>query len=90
MSGAAGYLGDYDSPGSIGRLVHVASGLKQAGAPDAALDLLDRVLDAPDLPPSAHWLLVKTLTAVGRYEDADATVELMRLRGIAQEVARAA
>ena len=70
--------------------MHVATGLKQAGAPDAALDLLTRVLDAPDLPHTTYWLLLSTLTEVGRFEDADATLELMRLRGIAPEVAQAA
>jgi tetratricopeptide (TPR) repeat protein len=81
---------DVEAPGSIGRLLHVASGLKQAGGPDAALDVLDRALQAPDLPQSAYWLLLSTLTEVGRFEDADATVELMRLRGIAPARAKAA
>jgi len=81
---------EVEKAGSVGRLLHVATGLKHAGASDAALDILNRVLEAADLPHSAYWLLVTTLTDVGRYEDADATLELMRLRGIAPAPAVAA
>ena len=81
---------DIERPDNLGRLLHVATGLKQAGAPDAALDILDLLLDAADLPPAAYWLLLSTLIEVGRFEDADATVELMRLRGIPLENVRAA
>ena len=35
------------------------------------------------LPPTGYWLLVQTLTALGQYADADATLDLMELRGIA-------
>lgn len=81
---------DIASPGNVSRLLRVATGLKQAGAPDAALDILDLLLDAADLPQAAYWLLLSTLIEVGRFADADATVELMRLHGIPLENARAA
>ncbi len=81
---------DVTIPSSIGRIVHVATGLKKAGAPDAVLDILDRVIDAPDLPEPAYWLLLSALSEVGRFEDAEATIELMRLRGISPETQKAA
>jgi glycosyltransferase involved in cell wall biosynthesis len=81
---------DVESPRGIGQILYVAHGLKQAGALDAALDVLDRVVENPDLPKTGYWLLVSTLTAVGRYEDADAALNLMQLRGIGPELAQAA
>lgn len=81
---------DVGQPGSIGRLLHVANGLRQAGAPDAVLDLMDCALESPDLPQSAYFLLLSTLKDVGRFEDAEAALELMRLRGIASQITQAA
>ena len=81
---------DIETPGNVVRLLHVASGVKQAGAPDAALDILERVVDAPDMPEAGYWLLVTTLTEVGRFDDAAATVELMQARGSALESQKAA
>ena len=81
---------DLDGDASVAQLVRVATALKKAGVSEAALDVLNRVLDTDDVPEAAYWLLLGTLTELGRYEDADATLELMRLRGIKAEVALAA
>ncbi len=68
------------------RLHAVATRLRDKGEAEAALGLLNRALDGPRVE-AVSWLLIKTLTQVGRYEDAQLAAEALRLR---QDVARAA
>jgi tetratricopeptide (TPR) repeat protein len=63
---------------SLVREVHVSNELRQRRAPDAALDLLGRALDA--YPPSAalYWPLIQTLSDLQRFDDAIAATEILK------------
>lgn len=68
-------LGD---PLAYTALLHLADRLHREGAPDAALDVLNRVLsDRPEWP-RVYWLLMRILAAVARYDDALAAAEILR------------
>jgi tetratricopeptide (TPR) repeat protein len=60
------------------RMRYVAERLAEGGAHDAALDVLNRVLDA--YPPSREtlWLLVQVLTRAERYDDALAATNILQ------------
>jgi hypothetical protein len=55
---------------AVASLVGLAQCLTDLGAPDAALDLLERVIDADVRDALVYWQLVRALTALDRYEDA--------------------
>jgi hypothetical protein len=54
----------------LARMLMVANGLCDAGAPEAALDVLNRALDAYAGEPAVYEALVPVLTLLGRHEDA--------------------
>ena len=56
------------------RLYVLAGRLRDAGERDAALVVLNRALDGPVLP-GLYWLLVQTLTELGRYDEAALALE---------------
>jgi tetratricopeptide (TPR) repeat protein len=55
---------------AVGSLVGLAQCLTDQGAADAALNLLERIIDADVRDPLVYWQLVRALTALDRYEDA--------------------
>ena len=57
------------------RLVLVSSHLRALGAPDAALTLLERAMDAVPNDAHVYWELMRTLTDLGRFEDAQMAVQ---------------
>jgi hypothetical protein len=60
------------------QLLLVGDRLRESGAPDAALDLLERVLDtsSPSIP--VYWRLTQTFTDLGRYDDAAMAADALR------------
>ena len=66
--GAAGYV----------RLLKVATELRSRGAAEASLHLLERALDSVPKDKQVYWQLIRTLTDLGRYEDAELAVEAVR------------
>ncbi len=67
-----------DGSAGLVRVLFVATKLHEDGAPEAALDLLERLVDAYPPRPDVYWLLVQALKQVGRYEDALAALEIVR------------
>ncbi len=63
---------------SAARALFVAGRLYQQGAPDAALDLLEPLLDAAPTSTRLYWLLVRVLADLGRHDDALRAVEVLR------------
>jgi glycosyltransferase involved in cell wall biosynthesis len=61
------------------KLVLVAAHLRAGGAADAALQLLERALDTVTNHPQVYWELVRTLTDLGRFEDAQMAVEAVQV-----------
>jgi glycosyltransferase involved in cell wall biosynthesis len=59
------------------RSVAIVERLRSAGETEAALGLLNRALDGPH-SEQVYWLLVKTLTDLGRYEEAQLALEALR------------
>lgn len=59
------------------RLLAVIERVREAEEHQAALVLLNRALDGPKLEV-VYWLLIKTLTQLGRYQDAQLAVEALR------------
>jgi glycosyltransferase involved in cell wall biosynthesis len=59
-------------------VIHVAERLHEQGASDAALDLLERVMEARSDWPKIYWLLMQVLAALGRYDDALAAADVIR------------
>jgi tetratricopeptide (TPR) repeat protein len=66
-----------DHPLSLARLVNLARRVRELGDSTAALDVLGRGLDLNPTTPEFYWLLVQTLTDLGRYEDANAAVAVL-------------
>jgi tetratricopeptide (TPR) repeat protein len=58
------------------RLLYIARRLQDNGSPQAALNLLGRLLDAQPALPQLHALLTTVLTDLGRYDDALAANEI--------------
>jgi tetratricopeptide (TPR) repeat protein len=60
------------------QLLLVGDRLRESGAPDAALDLFERVLDtsSPSIP--VYWRLTQTFTDLGRYDDAAMAADVLR------------
>jgi glycosyltransferase involved in cell wall biosynthesis len=67
-----------DRPAALAQLLLVGDRLREGGAPDAALDLLNRALDgsAPTVP--LYWRLTQTLTDLGRFDDAVMASDALR------------
>jgi tetratricopeptide (TPR) repeat protein len=61
----------------LARLLAVIERVRAADEHQAALGLLNRALDGPKTP-TVYWLLVQTLTELGRYQDAQLAVEALR------------
>jgi hypothetical protein len=61
---------------ALANLLLVSDGLLAAGAADASLDLLDRALDAYIGVPALYCQLVRVLTALDRFDDAEAALTL--------------
>jgi tetratricopeptide (TPR) repeat protein len=61
----------------MARLLAVVEQVRDAGEHEAALVLLNRALDGPKLE-QVYWLLIKTLTQLGRYQNAQLAVEALR------------
>lgn len=66
------------SPLAAASAVYLAEQLHGAGASDAALDVLQPVLDAQPDWPKVYWMLMQVLAAVGRYDDALAAADVLR------------
>jgi tetratricopeptide (TPR) repeat protein len=66
------------TPAVLARTLYLAGRLREEGAPDAALDVIGRTLDT--YPPSApqYWLLVQILKDLDRFDDALASIEVLR------------
>jgi hypothetical protein len=63
---------------ALARTLLVADTLREAGAPEASLDILARSLDAYSRTPELYSLLADVLTMLGRAEDAAAAHTLLR------------
>jgi glycosyltransferase involved in cell wall biosynthesis len=61
----------------LARIVFLATELREKGAPDAALDLLNRALDTYPASKSLYWPLVQVLTDLDRFEDALAASQVL-------------
>jgi tetratricopeptide (TPR) repeat protein len=63
---------------ALARVLFLSGKLREQGAPEAALDVLGRALDA--YPTSAHlyWTLIQSLTDVQRVDDALQALEILR------------
>jgi tetratricopeptide (TPR) repeat protein len=62
-------------PAGFVRVLRVAHEIRERGAADASLNLLDRALDAAPDRPEVYWELMQTLTVLGRIEDAQIALE---------------
>lgn len=62
----------------VARVMLLASKLREEGAADAALDVLNRALDLHPSSPRFHWLLVRVLSDLDRYEDALNASEVLK------------
>jgi tetratricopeptide (TPR) repeat protein len=80
-----------DDLGGLARMLHLAACLREQGAADAALDVLDRALDAFPRNEPVYWLLVSVLMDLEQYDDALTAIEVLQLlrrnRRLAQSVA---
>lgn len=63
---------------TLSRLVYLASRLREMGAPEAALVLLGRTLDAYAPTSRVYWLLIQVLKDLDRIDDALNAVEVLR------------
>jgi tetratricopeptide (TPR) repeat protein len=79
-----------DSSAAVARLVRLAGYLTEEGAADAALDLLERVLDTQTAEAAVYWQLVRVLTALGRPDQAAEALEVLESLGAAEPLAQAA
>jgi tetratricopeptide (TPR) repeat protein len=62
----------------LSRLLYLADTLRTRKAPDAALDLLSRALDAYPANAPIYWALIQVLTDLERVDDALAATEILR------------
>jgi tetratricopeptide (TPR) repeat protein len=61
----------------LARLLTVIERVRAADEHQAALGLLNRALDGPK-SETVYWLLIQTLTTLGRYQDAQLALEALR------------
>jgi predicted Zn-dependent protease len=72
---------------AVARLLRVSNTFIDEGAPDAALDLLERALDAYPRESMVYWSLIRALNALGRHaEAADALAVLESLNSEATDL----
>jgi tetratricopeptide (TPR) repeat protein len=69
---------DLRETAAVARALRVASHLIAEQAPDAALDILERVLDARPREPQVNWLIMRALADLGRYDDALNALTVLR------------
>jgi tetratricopeptide (TPR) repeat protein len=62
---------------ALARILWSASRLREQGAPEAALDLLERTLEAYTPARPVYLLLMQTLKDLDRFDDALAAIEVM-------------
>jgi tetratricopeptide (TPR) repeat protein len=72
------------------RLLFVAARLEAAGAPAAALKLLEHLYNTQPALPQLHIALTRVLAGLGRYDDAMAANEILQQLLAAQQLAPAA
>jgi glycosyltransferase involved in cell wall biosynthesis len=63
---------------SLVRMLHLASELRDRRAPEAALDVLTRAVDAHPASAPLYWLLVQVLTDLERFDDALVATEVLK------------
>ena len=66
---------------ALARVLYLAGCLRERGAADAALDLLDRALDAHPRTRPVYWRLTSVLIDLDRYADAQIALEVLQLLG---------
>jgi tetratricopeptide (TPR) repeat protein len=76
-----------DELAALARILYLAACLRERGAADAALDLLDRALDVHPRTRAVYWLLTSVLIDLDRYDDAHVAVEVLQLLGHEQQSA---
>jgi tetratricopeptide (TPR) repeat protein len=59
-----------DHVAGVARVLRISQRFVDEGAADAALDLLNRAIDAFPREPRVYWSLVRALNALGRHADA--------------------
>jgi tetratricopeptide (TPR) repeat protein len=64
---------------ALARVLYLANCLRERGAADAALDLLDRAIDVHPRTRALNWLLTSVLIDLDRYDDAHIAVEVLQL-----------
>jgi tetratricopeptide (TPR) repeat protein len=64
---------------ALARVLYLANCLRERGAADAALDLLDRAIDVHPRTRAVYWLLTSVLIDLDRYDDAHVAVEVLQL-----------
>jgi tetratricopeptide (TPR) repeat protein len=74
-------------PGDLVRLLAVIGCLRELEEHDAVLNLLNRALDGPPIE-AVYWLLIQTLSKLGRYDDAQ--LAAAALQKVQHSVGRAA
>ena len=63
---------------ALARFLYLSERLQEKGAPDAALDVLSRAMDAHSCSANLYWALVPVLAKLERYDDALAAIEILR------------
>jgi tetratricopeptide (TPR) repeat protein len=63
---------------ALARIIFLATRLREEGAPDAALDLLERAVEAYTPSRPLYMLLMQTLKDLDRFDDALAAIEVMQ------------
>lgn len=66
------------SLGALAAILHLASRLREEGAPDAAVDVLGRAMDAHPQMPAVYWQLIQTFKDLERADDALAAIEVLQ------------
>jgi tetratricopeptide (TPR) repeat protein len=78
------------SMAALARLIRVASRMSDEGAADAALDLLERAMDAYPEEPLVYWHLARALNAIARHEDAANALSVLGQLQASSRLAQAA
>ena len=74
------------TPGALARVLFLAARLRKEGAPEAALDLLERATGVYEPSQQLYWHLLQTLKDLDRLDDAEVALDALRqLSGAADE-----